>query len=132
MRCFDASHTPLKIILFLIFLGNNDQDKVILQQIESKDYRDIAALIEAAVSLPRALAAARKMYGKQFQPIECLKAMTYFEGGDLDSLTQTEKKILIQAAGNVRDLPEVEIISRHLAFTTLLPAPGKSGTKSNG
>jgi len=31
--------------------------------------------------------AAREMYGKQFQPSESLKALVYFEGGDLDTLT---------------------------------------------
>lgn len=93
--------------------------KVILQRIESKDYRDIAALVEAGVSLPRALTAARKMYEGQFQPMESLKAMTYFEGGDLELLSKTEKKILIEAAASVRDLPEIEIISWHLALDFL-------------
>lgn len=40
--------------------------------------------------------------------------MTYFEGGDVDTLGQSEKNILIWAAKQVRELPEVEIISRHL------------------
>jgi hypothetical protein len=90
--------------------------KVILQRVESKDYRDMAALVDAGVSLPRALAAARKMYEGRFQPMESLKAMTYFKGGDLELLSEKEKKILIEAAAKVRDLPEVEIVSRCLAF----------------
>lgn len=90
--------------------------KVILQRIESKDYRDIAALIEAGVSLSRGLAAARVMYVKQFQPIEALKALTYFEDGDLEILTQTEKETLIKAAGSVRDLPDVKVLSKCLAI----------------
>lgn len=88
--------------------------KVILQRIESKDYRDISALIKAGASLSKGLAAARKMYGNQYQPIESLKAMTYFQGGDLDALTQLEKETLITASAGVRDLPEVEIVSRSL------------------
>ena len=89
--------------------------KVILQRIESKDYRDIAAMLAAGVSLSDGLAAARAMYGNQFQPSESLKALVYFEGGDLFSLTDGEKQSLIRAAAAVRELPRVEIMSRELA-----------------
>lgn len=89
--------------------------KVILQRIEAKDYRDISALIRSGASLATGLAAARLMYGNQFQPMESLKAITYFKGGDLDTLTTAEKEILIHAASHVSTLPEVHILSRSLA-----------------
>jgi len=92
--------------------------KVILQRIEAKDYRDIAAMVKAGVSLAKGLACAHEMYGPNFQPSESLKAMVYFEGGDLHTLTPDEKNILIDAASAVRDLPHVEIISRDLALPT--------------
>lgn len=88
--------------------------KVVLQRIEAKDYRDIAAMINAGISLPRALAAARKMYGANFQPSESLKAMVYFEGGDLHTLASTEKSTLVKAVSDVRVLPEVDILSHRL------------------
>jgi hypothetical protein len=88
--------------------------KTILQRVEAKDYRDIAAMISAGTSLPRALAAARLFYGKAFQPSESLKAMVYFSGGDLHALSAAEKATLVHAASAVRDLPHVEIVSRHL------------------
>ena len=91
--------------------------KVILQPIEAKDYRDIAAMLAAGLDLSRGLAAARAMYGNQFQPSESLKAMVYFEGGDLQLLTQQEKRALISAAGLVRKLPHVDILSRELALS---------------
>ena len=90
--------------------------KVILQRIEAKDYRDIAALINAGASLSKGLAAARLMYGQQFQPMESLKAVTFFKGGDLERLTTEEKEILIHAAGNVFKLPEIQILSQGLAL----------------
>ena len=40
-------------------------------------------MIDAGISLKHGLAAARLMYGQAFQPSESLKAMVYFEGGDL-------------------------------------------------
>ena len=84
--------------------------KVILQRAEAKDYRDIAAMLDAKVSLPRGLAAAREMFGPNFQPSESLKAMVYFEDGDLRTLTHEEKTSLVNAASQVRDLPGVELL----------------------
>jgi hypothetical protein len=89
--------------------------KVILQRVEAKDYRDIAAMIRADVSLGKGLAAARAMFGHSFQPSESLKAMTYFEGGDLHSLPEEDRNVLIAAASAVRDLPEVTPVSAVLA-----------------
>lgn len=91
--------------------------KVILQRIEAKDYQDIAALIRAGVSLPHGLAGARAMYGPAFQPSESLKALVYFEGGDLHRLTREERALLIATAGSVRALPTVEIKSPTLALS---------------
>lgn len=90
--------------------------KVILQRVEAKDYQDIAAMLRAGVSLDRGLAIAKAMYGNHFQPSESLKAMTYYEGGDLHLLTATEKQTLIENASAVRVLPPVELVSRELAM----------------
>lgn len=88
--------------------------KVILQRVEAKDYRDVAAMLNAGVSLSKGLAAARAMYGNNFQPSESLKAMVYFEGGDLHTLTKDEKSRLIKAVSEIRNLPRVEILNRQL------------------
>lgn len=91
--------------------------KVILQRIEAKDYRDIAAMVNAGVNLAHGLASARLLYGPNFQPSECLKALIYFEDGDLNTLTRAEKVSLMQAVKALGSLPEVAIRSRHLTFT---------------
>ncbi|MDQ3774161.1 MAG: nucleotidyl transferase AbiEii/AbiGii toxin family protein [Pseudomonadota bacterium] len=90
------------------------KSKVILQRVEARDYQDIAAMIRAGVSLSSGLAAARALYGLAFQPSESLKAMVYFEGGDLNSLSTEDKETLIDAASGVRDLPNVQIAARNL------------------
>ncbi len=69
------------------------------------------------MDLSKGLAAARALYGNQFQPSESLKAMVYFEGGDLQSLTPKEKRGLIAAASSVRELPLVDTLSRELSRT---------------
>jgi len=89
--------------------------KVILQRVEAKDYLDIAAMIKAGIRLDHGLAAARLLYGKSFQPSECLKALVYFEGGDLAGLPEDVKGILVKESSDVRDLPKVELAaSAHL------------------
>lgn len=81
--------------------------KVVLQRAEAKDYRDIAEMIRAGVSLPRGLAAARELFGPSFQPSESLKALVYFADGDLGTLTKDEKSTLVQTVSAVRELPPV-------------------------
>lgn len=91
--------------------------KVVLQRAEAKDYRDIATMIEAGVSLPAGLAAARALFGLAFQPSESLKALVYFADGDLQTLTLHEKNTLVHAVSAVRELPVVSILARQLAAT---------------
>ncbi len=90
--------------------------KVVLQRVEAKDYIDIAAMIAAGVKLSHGLAAAREMFAPAFQPAESIKSITYFEGGDLDTLSGEQKAILVNAANRVADLPEVEVRSRRLGL----------------
>lgn len=88
--------------------------KVVLQRAEAKDYRDIACMIDAGVSLARGLASAREIFGRHFQPSESLKALVYFDDGDLSSLSAAEKTLLVNAVSAVRDLPQVALRSVHL------------------
>jgi hypothetical protein len=81
--------------------------KVILQRVEAKDYRDIAALLRARASLARGLAGARLLFGASFQPSESLKALVYFEGGDLDELDASDRQTLVAAARRIVRLPSV-------------------------
>ena len=90
--------------------------KVLLQRVEAKDYLDLAAMLDAGADLPAGLAAARALYGETFQPTECLKALTYFEGGDLNSLPRAIKSRLISASAAVTDLPRARRSSRALAL----------------
>lgn len=89
--------------------------KVVLQRAEAKDYSDVAAMVNAGVSLSRGLASARRLYGPNFQPSESLKALVYFNDGDLNTLTADEKKTLVEAVRVVRDLPDVELRSTSLS-----------------
>ena len=89
--------------------------KTLFDRAEAKDYRDIAAMISSGVDLSRGLAAAEKMFAPAFQPHQALKALTYFKDGDLNTLDTSEKNLLIATVQDVRDLPDVPILSRHLS-----------------
>jgi hypothetical protein len=91
--------------------------KVILQRIEAKDYRDIAALLADGARLEEGLAGARALFGKAFQPNESLKALVYFQGGDLDTLTQEEQLLLVDSVKRVRNIHPTAILSTSLDFS---------------
>jgi len=89
--------------------------KVLLQRVESKDYRDIVAILRSGVKLETGLAAAASMYSPNFQPAEAIKALTYFEGGDLVSLAASDRDYLTRTVGKVRSIPVLGIVSRSLS-----------------
>ncbi len=87
--------------------------KTIHDRAEAKDYRDIAAMLTAGISLPQGLATFRAMF--HGEPRTALLAIGYFGDGDIGSLTKTEKQTLISARDRVRDLPEISLIAGSLA-----------------
>jgi hypothetical protein len=89
--------------------------KVILQRIEAKDYRDIAAILRADVGLDEGLEAASALYGFHFQRSEAVKALTYFEGGDLETLPQSDKELLTRTASKAGRTPIAGEVSRSLS-----------------
>jgi len=67
----------------------------------AKDYLDLNALLEAKVPLETALGAARAVYGAEFNPLLTLKALTYFEEGDLDTVPNEVRQNLAAAVAAV-------------------------------
>jgi len=92
--------------------------KAMQQRIEVKDYWDVAALLRSGVQLEMGLAAARAMYHSTFEPSEAARALTYFEGGDLSSLAENDKAILIGAVAQMRRIPVMGLASRSLSART--------------
>jgi hypothetical protein len=92
--------------------------KVMQQRIEAKDYRDVAAMLRAGLPLEIGMAAAAALYIPSFQPSEAIKALTYFEGGDLASLPASDRQTLTRAVAEVRRIPAIEVASRSLSSQT--------------
>ena len=83
--------------------------KTVQSRAEAKDYRDIVGTLNAGLTLAEGLAAAAAIYGKQFNGALSLKALTFFEDGDLPSLPSDARKKLLGAATsvNLKELPLV-------------------------
>ncbi len=82
---------------------------VVQSRAEGKDYRDIAALLENGISLPKALAAAKAIYGDQFEPRTTLRALSHFADGDLPKLPASMQNALRTAATGVK-LDELPVL----------------------
>ncbi len=69
---------------------------------EAKDYLDIAQILEQGIGIETALAAAAGVYGPSFNPILSLKALSFFDDGDLPSLAAPVRARLSSAARSVK------------------------------
>ena len=75
---------------------------VVQVRAEAKDYMDIDALLSLGkVDLPLALAAAQSLYGPAFNPEITLKALSYFDDGNLRDLPDQLKDRLAAAVRDV-------------------------------
>ena len=87
--------------------------KSILDRAEAKDYRDIAAMLSAGVSLATGLGAFTKMYGQD--AALPLRAIGYFKDGDLPMLPATDQEVLRAARDRVADIPDVTVVPGSLS-----------------
>jgi hypothetical protein len=87
--------------------------KATLDRAEAKDYRDVAAMISAGVSLPKGLSAFRKMFDGE--PAQVLRAIGYFGDGDLNTVSAADRDILRNRRDRIGDLPEVVVTPGSLA-----------------
>jgi hypothetical protein len=88
---------------------------VMLKRVESKDYQDIAAILRSGMDLHDGLAYALALY-RQFPPLECVRAMVFFEDQELGALSDEDKNTLISAAKKFRPdaIVPAPVISREL------------------
>jgi hypothetical protein len=93
----------------LLDLGGT-KASVVQVRAEAKDYIDIDALLtDGRIDLSAALAAARAIYGTPFNPQNTLKALSYFEDGNLRRLPRPVRDRLARAAREV-DLDRLPVI----------------------
>jgi hypothetical protein len=91
--------------------------KTILQRSDGKDYRDIAALLRAGVSLADGLGGAATLFPPSFPVASSVKALGYFDDmADADMLSARDREQLREAANRLPDeMPPIPLTSRTLA-----------------
>src|ERR1700736_69594 len=90
----------LKVASLLDLAGT--KASVVQVRPERKDYLDLDVLItKGEITLPMALTAAQALYGTSFNPQITLKALSYFDDGDLQRLPEDAKTRLSTAARDV-------------------------------
>jgi hypothetical protein len=95
-----APDNGLRIASLLDLAGT--KASVVQQRAEAKDYIDIDAILRAGrIDLPTALASAQAIYGSQFDPQITLKALSFFDDGNLRRLPRATKDHLAKAAREV-------------------------------
>lgn len=98
---------------------------VVQMRAEAKDYIDIDALLtHSAIDLPTALGAAQAIYGAHFNPQSTLKALCYFDEGNLRRLPQAVRDRLVKIASDV-DLARLPIIAATARPTDHDPDPSR-------
>jgi hypothetical protein len=80
--------------------------RALLGRAESKDYLDIAALLDS-VALEEMLGGAETLFGPPFSSMLALKALTAFDDGDLATLPDEIKSRLREAVRRVDRVPVV-------------------------
>lgn len=103
-----TANTGLQIAPLIDLAGT----KVAVVQVraELKDYLDIDAILESKlIDLPTALAAGRALYGERFNPQSTLKALCYFQDGNVHQLSEIVKSRLVKASSttDLSCLPEI-------------------------
>ncbi len=84
---------------------------VVQMRAEAKDYLDLDAILaDGRIDLPTALASARAIHGPQFNALATLKALAYFEDGNVRLLDSALKRRLVLAASHV-DLDRLPTIA---------------------
>ncbi len=84
---------------------------VVQERAEAKDYLDLDALMQHGIGLATALAAAEAIYGETYNPQITLKALSYFDDGNLRALSQEVRRRLVDAVDAV-DLGKLPTLKR--------------------
>ncbi len=107
---------PLHVASLLDIAGT--KAAVVQKRAEVKDYLDIDALLQQGIDLPIVLAAGMVVYGRKFNPLITLKALSYFD--DLPPLPSELRARLSKAVAAVD-------VTRLPALTPYAKRTGESG-----
>jgi len=100
----------MKLYVASLFDIAGTKAAVVQKRAEVKDYLDIEALFRHGIDLPTILAAGAVVYGRQFNPLVTLKALSYFD--DLPGLPTDVRNRLAAAVAAV-DVTQLPTLTAH-------------------
>jgi hypothetical protein len=113
VRPHQVSDNGIKVASLLDLAGM--KASVVQVRAEARDHIDVDAMLTSGkVDLPAALGAGLALYGAQFNPEITLKALSYFDDGNLRQLPEPLKARLAKAAREVDldALPSLDDLKR--------------------
>ncbi len=100
---------PLRVASLLDIAGT--KAAVVQRRAEEKDYLDLDALLQHGIDLPTALGAGTVVYGRGFNPLITLKALSYFD--DVPALPAAVKARLRAAVAAV-DVVQLPVLTPYI------------------
>lgn len=96
----------------------------LLKRVEVKDYLDIAVLLNSGLDLLTSLAAAKALFPQNYNPLNSLAAMVYFNDNRLSKLSEQTRKFLTEQVAsidfeNVYSLEPLPILANDLVELNL-------------
>jgi hypothetical protein len=88
----------------------------VTQQIEARDYLDIAALLVSGLTINEGVAALLALYGDQASGLQSVKTIAWFKDGGLDTLlpADVKERLVLAAAQYDPRTPAARKLSRRL------------------
>lgn len=114
--CEHAEGSKVQVASLLDIAGT--KAAVVQRRAEARDYLDIDALISHGIDLPQLLAAGAVVYGRSFNPLITLKALSYFD--DVPTLP-AEARERLKAAVEAVDPTRLPML------TPYVPRPNERG-----
>lgn len=114
----ETGDTRLQVACLLDLAGT--KAAVIQKRAEVKDYLDIHAILKHGIDLPTILAAGTVVYGRKFNPLITLKALSFFD--DVPALPVEMRTLLVRAVESV-DVTRLPVLIPHAK------RPGDNGMK---
>ena len=108
---------------------------VLVQRISARDYVDIAAILGTGVPLADGLGAAVTLYGREFPPLDAVKALGYFDEGDAANVDEATRDVLRHHTGSWDgSVPRIAKASENLGCPRAStgrppPSPGRSSAR---
>lgn len=107
MPPFKTQDNAIKIAQLIDLAGT--KAATVQKRAEVKDYIDMDALLtKGGLSLPDCLGAAQFIYGESYNPAQTLKALCYFDDGNVTALNDDERARLMNAVKSV-DLDSIPV-----------------------